>query len=353
MSKRLAAAVLVVVAGLAAAAGWWWLERDAAPQAQAERRAGPRAVSVELAEAVSATARERFRTVGEIRAEDSVRLTVEAPGVVAELPIEDGDRVARGDPVLRLEEEEERAAVAAAEAAVAETEAELARARELAGEEFAAERRVENALAAYESAQAELERARVRLRDRRVLAPFDGRVGVVEISPGSFVEPGTPIASLYSVDSLEVHFEVPQRVADRVAPGAAVRLDDQRLEVRTLTPAARAASRTFTAIAPLVDTAPAHLRPGTFVDVALTVAVREDAVFVPETAILRVGERAFVFRAVDGRAERIEVETGVRDDGRIEVRGDLRAGERVVTAGLEKLRDGARIRTADRQGATS
>jgi membrane fusion protein (multidrug efflux system) len=343
MTKRLAA--VVVVAAALAAGGWWWLGRDAASEAERPGGGPPRATVVELAPIAAGTARERFRTVGEIRARDSVRLTVEAPGIIAELPIEDGDRVDRGDLILRLEEEEERAALTAARAALAEAEAELERARELAGEEFAAEQRVETARAAYESAQADVERARVRLRDRRVLAPFAGRVGVVEVSPGSFIEPGATITSLYSVDSLEVHFDVPQRVADRVAPGAAVALGEQTLAIATLTPAARAATRTVTAIAPLADTEPERLRPGTFVDVALTVAVREDALFVPATAILRVGERAYVFRAADGTAERVEVTTGVRDDGRIEVRGALDAGERVVTAGLEKLRDGAPIRT--------
>jgi len=344
MTKRLVA--VVAVAATLAGAGWWWLERDAASEPERPGAGAPPATVVELAAIEADTARERFRTVGEIRARDSVRLTVEAPGIIAELPIEDGDRVDRDDLVLRLEEEEERAAVAAAEAALAEAEAELARARELAGEEFAAEQRVETARAAYQSARADLERARVRLGDRRVLAPFDGRVGVVEVSPGSFIEPGATITSLYSVDSLEVRFDVPQRVADRVEPGAEVTLGEQTLEVATLTPAAAAATRTFTAIAPLAHTEPERLRPGTFVDVALTVAVREDALFVPETAILRVGERAFVFRANDGEAERIEVTTGVRDAGRIEVQGPLAAGERVVTAGIEKLRDGAPIRTA-------
>ncbi len=351
MIKRLAA--VVIVAAALAAGGWWWLDRDAASEPERAGGGPPRSTIVELVEIAPGTARERFRTVGEIHARDSVRLTVEAAGIIAELPIEDGDRVDRDDLILRLEEEEERAALAAAEAALAEAEAELKRARELAGDEFAAEQRVETARAAYESAEADVERARVRLRDRRVLAPFAGRVGVVEVSPGSFVEPSATITSLYSVDSLEVHFDVPQRVAARVEPGATVTLGGQRLTVSTLTPAAQTATRTFTAIAPLEAHEPERLRPGTFVDVALTVAVREEALFVPETAILRVGERAFVFRANDGTAERIEVTTGVRDDGRIEVQGPLEAGERVVTAGLEKLRDGAPIRTGEARGATS
>ncbi|MFP4125544.1 MAG: efflux RND transporter periplasmic adaptor subunit [Alphaproteobacteria bacterium] len=345
MIKRLAAVGLVAAA--LAGAGWWWLDRDAASEPEDTDGERARATVVELAAIETGTARERFRTVGEIHARDSVRLTAEAAGIIADLPIEDGDRVARDDLILRLEEDEERAALAAAEAAVAEAEAELARARELAGEDFAAERRVESARATYESANAEIERARVQLSDRRVLAPFDGRVGVVEVSPGSFLEPGTTIASLYSVDSLEVRFDLPQRVADRAEPGAEVTLGERTLELRTLTPAAAAATRTFTAIAPLGDDASERLRPGAFVDVALTVAVREDALFVPETAIQRVGEQAFVFRAKDGEAERVEVTTGVRDGGQIEVRGPLEEGERVVTAGIEKLRDGAAIRPAE------
>lgn len=342
---RLRLVAVALVAAALAAAGWWWLQRDAASE-PSEAGGPPRAVTVELGTVARGVARERFRTVGEIVAEDSVVLTVEARGIIAELPVEDGDRVEAGDLILRLEEDEERANLAAAEAGLAEAEAELARARALAGQEFAAERRVETARAAYESAEAELERARVRLRDRRVRAPFAGRVGVVEVSPGSFVEPGAAITELYSVDALEVHFDVPQRVADRVEVGAAVDLAGRRLAVGSLTPAADAATRTFTAIAPLGDDPPPRLRPGTFVDVTLTVAVREDALFVPETALLRVGERAFVFAVEDGAAARVEVETGVRADGRLEVRGPLAAGDRIVTAGVQKLSDGTPIRTA-------
>jgi len=184
-----------------------------------------------------------------------------------------------------------------------------------------------------------------------VEAPFAGRVGVVDASVGSYLQPGDAIAALYSVDTLEVRFDVPQRIAERVESGAPVELDDRRLEVATITPAADQATRTFTAIAPVGEEPPPELRPGAFVDVALTVAERADALFVPETALLRVGERSYVFVADDGTARRVQVETGVVDGGRIEVRGDVAAGQQVVTAGLEKLRDGTAITPVE--GATS
>ena len=344
MGKRSIAALLVVLVAVGGGAWWWW-QRDAASQTQSER--GPRRVAVELGPVTRDRAVERFRTVGAVFARDSVALTVEVSGIVATVDIDDNAMIEAGEQVLELEREDEEAAVAAAEASLAEARAELDRARELLREDVVAEDRVETARAAFENAGANLEQARVRLRNRRVLAPFSGRVGVVEVSPGTYLTPGDPITSLYSVDALEVRFDVPQRIAARIEAGASARLPahDLDLEVASLTPAAASATRTFTAIAPLGDGPPPTIRPGEFVDVALTVDVRDDALFVAETAILRVGERSFVFRAGDGRAERVEVTTGVRREGRIEVRGPLDVNDEVVVAGIEKLEDGTPITT--------
>jgi membrane fusion protein (multidrug efflux system) len=90
-----------------------------------------------------------------------------------------------------------------------------------------------------------------------------------------------------------------------------------------------------------------RLRPGMFARVRLFTSEMRDTLVVPEESIIPVGDDKFVYRVVDGRAQRQKVEIGQRRDGRVEIVGGLAAGDRVVTAGVVKLRDGAAVRLAN------
>lgn len=306
-----------------------------------------RPVPVDIAPVERGTALSVFRTTGEIIADERVTLTSEIRGRISKIFIEDGMSVAEGDPIVRFDDDSEKAAVAAAEARLSEAVRARKRVEQLAEKDFATTASLDEAVAAVQSAEADLALAKTRLADRTVRTPFSGKVGLVMVSPGALLEPGSGIAELVSVDDLRAQFAIPERYASQLDTGTLVRVTGTGGEpiessIAVLSPIVRQATRSIEAEAPIQKSD--QLRPGSFVRIEVVLDRRDDALFVPQTAILRQGSSASLFRVSDGTAERLNVETGVRKDGLIEVRAEgLDAGDQVVAQGLQKIGDGAQV----------
>lgn len=306
-----------------------------------------RPTPVAIAETRTGVAVERFRTSGAVIADDSVMLATESPGRVGEIHVEAGDRLRRGDPVLRFEDGPERADVQAARARLSEAEADLARQRELKSEQVVAEAQVETARARARAARARVASAEAALDDMTVRAPFDGRIGFLRVSEGAYLAPGDPIAAFASVDRLRVRFTLPQEAADAARDAGTVRLEDApeacaEPEIAAISPLEEPETRARPFEAALPEAC--GLQPGAFVTVSVPIARREDAVFAPHAALVRQGFDAWLFRVEDGDsglvARRAPVETGVFAGPDIEIRDGVAAGARIVASGVQKIADG-------------
>src|SRR6185295_13412497 len=165
---------------------------------------------------------------------------------------------------------------------------------------------------------------------------------------------GKPLVELVALDPLEVVFSLTELDTERVREG-------QGIDVSVGAFPDRVFHGTVTFISPTVDPATRtlrikaeiendeeHLRPGLFARVSLGVAPRSGVVMVPEEALIQRSEGAMLFKiGDDDRVKRIAVTTGARDAGRVEVRGDVRPGERVVQRGHGGLADGAQVAVRD------
>ncbi len=313
---------------------------------------GARAVVVELAEATRGRAAESFRTVGEIEAEERVELGAEQPGRIREILVEGGARVAADEAILRFDDAAEQADLQSAEAALSEARRALQRARELSEGGFIAEARLDERSAAAEQARARLAAARQALEDTVVRAPLAGELGLLQVSPGDYVSAGQTLVELVTVERLRARFSLPVEVVADLDPGDTVKLyaaDGERpvlAAVDVIAPYAGSDSR-LVDVETVIAEAVSGMRPGAVVDVEVVTAVREDAVFVPETALQWEGPRAHLYRVDEERvARRVGVEVGVRRAGRVELRGSsVEPGTSVVVEGVQKLRDGARVTT--------
>jgi membrane fusion protein, multidrug efflux system len=293
-----------------------------------------------------------FRTVAEIRAQERVQIASEVAGKVETVPVEDGTRVDKGDILVRLDAETEKANVTSAEATLYERQQNLERANELARKGFATEARVETAKARLRAAEAQLERVQKELADRTIRAPFAGEVGLIDVSPGDFVDAGESLFELVMTESLRVRFSVPQALIAALRTGKSVLVSTEgraaesvSAVIRSVAPRAEEATRSFQAEAELPADAP--FKPGTFVTVRLPVETRENALFVPEAAIQRQAVAAYVFRVTgDDRVERVRVTTGILREGMVEVSGNLSASDEIVVSGLQKITGGEKIRRA-------
>jgi len=312
-------------------------------------RSGAGAAAVEVAEARTERAADDIRTIGSLQSDESVQIAPEISGRVAEIAFEEGTRVRKGDVLVRLDPSLARAEVQQARARLVLAQANNQRARTLSQSGNVTDRARDEAVAAFETARAELELAETRLEKHELLAPFDGIVGVRNVSVGAYLGPGTAIVNLENLATLKVDFRVPETQLAAIKVGQPIEVHVDALPDRTFT-------GKIYAINPLVDVngrslqvrgridnADGVLRPGLFARIVVRSLVQREVVSVPESAVVPRAGDTFVYVVDADRAVERRVRLGQRRAGAVEVVEGLQAGSRVVTAGQQRLRDGVRI----------
>lgn len=319
-----------------------------APQAR-----GQNAVPVEVETVASGAVRDEVEVVGNILADETVVLRPEISGLVKEIHFSEGETVEEGDLLFSLD-----AQILAAELAEAEAAHELAkrnyeRSKQLFSRKVGTERTRDEALAEMQSSEAKLALANARLNKTKIRAPFSGVVGFREISVGAYVSSGNDLVRLVKTDPVEVAFRVPERFLAvlRTGQDITVRVDafpDQSFsgKVFALDNVVDVNGRSVQVRA-RVPNPDLLLRPGLFARVKLVTELRQNAVIVSEGAIVPTVDGAFVYRVVDGNAKRTDVTIGRRMAGDVEIVGGLSAGDTVIVAGQQKVRDGAPVQPVD------
>lgn len=314
---------------------------------------------------------DRIEASGELRAKDRADVSAQVAGEITEVLVEDGDPVEAGAVVMEIDPERRhleldraRARVGEAEAAVAVQRREVARMRALAKKNVASATQLDQAETALQTAHSRLDAAKadlgvadLALRDATVTARFDGYVAERYVDRGEFVQVGQRLFDLVSLDPIEVEFHLPEADASRVAVGQPIEVtvapypeEVFDATVRIVSPTVDPRTRTLRVNA-VMPNERSLLRPGFFARVDLGVARREDALLVPEEAVVQRSDGAVVFALVDGnRVDRRIVEVGVVRDGFAEIRAGLAPTDSVVSRGHSDLIDGSVIEARNPDG---
>ncbi len=205
--------------------------------------------------------------------------------------------------------------------------------------------------------KAAVELARVQLEKMRIVAPFAGIVGLRHVSVGEYLTAGQALVNLEAIDPVKADFRVPEKFlpAIRTGQGISIRLDafpgeTFKGEVYAIDPRIDVSGRSLLVRAK-VPNPDRRLRPGLFARVTVLLQLKQDALTIPEQAIVPQGDSQFVFKIVDGKVTLTKVKIGMRRSGRVEILDGLSVDDEVVTAGQLKLRDGAAgIRRHGRRG---
>jgi membrane fusion protein, multidrug efflux system len=307
---------------------------------------------VETTTVVRQTMIESLLLVGSIAANESTAIRPEISGMVADIRFSEGDRVKQGQVLLSIDAREVRAELRDARARFELAEQELSRHESLFGNGFISAAELDRARAEHQRAGAEVERLQVRLDKAQVRAPFSGTVGMREISPGAYITPETIITRVDDLSSLKVDFFVPERHLARVRPGTPIRLPghgpdgkegNSRGEIYFASSSVDRATRAGQVRA-IVKNPPPALRPGMFANIELILAQIDDALVVPESAVLSRPDGDFLLMVVEQDGESIvvfrPVRLGLRSRGIVQVMdmdGELEAGQTIIAAGVGAL----------------
>jgi len=289
------------------------------------------------------------RAVGSLRADESVMIRPEIAGRVAKIAFAEGQRVQRGELLVALDDAEYRAMVASSTSQARLDAQRLARAEDLYKKKFISSQALDEQRSNYARSLAKQREDEAKLAKTLVTAPFSGVAGLRQVSEGAFVAAGTDIARLDKIDVIKLDFRVPEIYLPRLAGGQplGVAVDaypDVQFsgQIYAIEPAIDEQTRTVLVRA-RVGNPELRLRPGMFARVNLQLGVREQAVWIPEEAIVPRGRDSFVFRVVDGKAQEVRVRTGARKVGEVEVVEGISGGDLVVTEGNHRLRPGAAV----------
>jgi len=295
---------------------------------------------------------DRIEVLGVAKGRQSVTITSNTAELITAVHFSDGQAVSKGQVLVELKADQENAGIAEAQARFAQADREYARWKTLADKGIAPRASAEQYLAARDTARAALNSASAQKLDRVIRAPFAGRVGISDIAPGALISPGTPIVSLDDVSLIRVDFSVPDRYLPILREGLMITAAPDALpgqiftgRIAQIDTRIDPATRALKARAEFANT-DGRLKPGMLIKVGIDQGQRQ-AVAVPEAAIQFDGTQASVFRIEKGPkgqvARRATVQTGLSSGGFVEIVSGLKAGDRIVADGLNRVQDGAAI----------
>jgi membrane fusion protein (multidrug efflux system) len=345
--------VLCVVGGLAATKALQIQKLMAAAKSFAEP---PEAVSTAVASdekwQVSLTA------VGSVSAVQGVLVTSEIPGMVRDIAFESGATVAKGDLLIRLDTSSEEAQLRSVEAQVELARLNALRARTLRADKTVSEADLDTAEATLKQYQASADAIRATIEKKTIRAPFGGRLGIRLVNLGQYLDAGKPIVSLQALTPAFADFALPQQELARLKIGMRVRVSTDAYpdhvfegKLTAMNPDLDQSMRSVSLQATF-ENADQLLRPGMFVRTEVLFPEEQTVLVIPATAVLNApyGDSVFVVESKTGQAGKSAlivrqqfVRTGHARGDFVTVESGLKAGERVVTAGLFKLRNGMAI----------
>ncbi|WP_417615358.1 efflux RND transporter periplasmic adaptor subunit [Oceanisphaera sp.] len=297
--------------------------------------------------------------VGSVVAVQGALLRIEAEGIVKSIDFEAGARVAAGDVLLRLDAELEQAQLREAESAAALARLSFRRAQQLRKSGSIARSEFDQVAANLKQTDARVDFFRALINKKNLRAPFAGQLGIRQISLGQFLDKGSAVVSLQSLDPVYVDFSLPQQQLAELKQGLAVTVSSDSYpeqqftgKVTAFNPEIDAVTRSIRAQATLANP-DGRLRPGMFVAVDMQLARSESVLLIPQTAVVHgpYGDAVFVLeegeQGADGASSLVvqsrTVRLGARRGDFVAITEGLAVDERVVSTGVFKLRPGMAV----------
>lgn len=288
--------------------------------------------------------------IGQLNSSASVMIKPEISGVIESIEFDEGKPITKDAVLFRLRNQEQAAELREAEAQADLAATLYARTRKLTQRNISAKTELDRARAEYRVTQATVERKRVEVEKTVIRAPFDGVVGARLVSLGERVDDDTPLVRIDAIDTLQLVFTVPESSIRLAAIGGVLNLrvkpypeHEFRGEVFFVAPTVDTRTRRMLVKA-WVPNPEWILRPGLFADVTVEIDRREDALVVPESAIVFDQDGPYVWRLdQQNLAWRVSVELGLRQRGRVQIASGLEPEMRIVSAGTHKVSSGESV----------
>ncbi|WP_375754063.1 efflux RND transporter periplasmic adaptor subunit [Vibrio sp. HN007] len=298
-----------------------------------------------------------IQAIGFIEPNQGVTLTTESNGVIKKIQFESGETVSKGKKLVILDTEVERANLESAKARFPAAEAKYKRYKGLYKKGSVSKESYDSAEADYFSLRADIKALEAAIDRREISAPFDGVVGIRNVFLGQYLQPGTDIVRLEDTSVMRLRFTVPQTDISRIYIGQEVDISVESYPEDTF-------KGSISAIEPAVDNQTGlvqvqadipnnggKLRSGMFARAEVILPTIKDQIVLPQTAITYTlyGDNVYVASEVEGvlRVQQHVVKIGERKEDIAHILDGVKAGDKVVTSGQIRLRNGAKVKVVE------
>jgi len=333
---------VILLVGIVAGLSWSYFS----PRFQ---NPGPPAMPVEVSSVRSGTFVRTLKTVGTLKAYQSVTLQSEVAGKISHIFYTDGQSIEPNTPLITLDDAIQKAQLSEALAKLTLGQAEYKRSHTLLQKQAVSVNECDTAYAKLKVNEALVDHAKANLSKMTLSAPFKGVIGITKVNVGNFITPGQTIVDIVQLDPIFADFHIPEVYLKDIYINQPIHFYSQAFPKESI-------RGVITAINPNIDPI-SHsiyirsqipntqhlLRPGLFVTADIVLETRPNTLFVPEEALMPQSDKQYVYRVVDNKAVLTEVISGERQNHEIVIKNGLNPTDSVITAGQIKIQPGGAV----------
>lgn len=342
-SSRIITFLLVAITGFI---GYLWFGSAGEP---AMSRGGNGQTTVKTAVITTSPINRQINSLGTALANESAPIVSATSDYLTLLNINEGQPVKKGELLAQLNDLEEKARVNELKALLSEQKRQLARLNNLTRTQASAISLQDEQQAKVNATQAQLDAVQARLSEMQIRAPFDGLLGLRQVSSGAYISSGTVLTTLDDISTIRVEFNVSEKYLADIQLNMPLSIHNVAYRgtlfngtIKALDPRIDPVTRSIK-VHGLIDNNELKLRPGMLLNVTVELA-QSNVLQLAEKAIVPLQNRHYVFVVgKDNQVQQIEVQLGQRISGSVEVLSGVKAGDEVVIEGTQKLRNGTTI----------
>ncbi|WP_276499202.1 efflux RND transporter periplasmic adaptor subunit [Pontibacter litorisediminis] len=317
---------------------------------QAGPGGGPMAqkVTVDVYVVSPAAFQNKISTTGTVLPNEDVELRSEIAGRVTGINFKEGSKVSKGQLLMTVNDAELRAQLQKLESNQRLYRDMEERQRTLLEKEYISAQEYDQVSNQLATATADIQALKATLAKAYVRAPFDGVIGLRQVSEGSYVSATTPIARIVDISPVKIDFAIPGRYSQQVKAGDKIsftvegRPEVYQAAVYAVEPGIDPTTRTLQVRA-LFDNQNEEVKPGAFVSVSLALSNSDDAILIPTEAIIPEATGHKIFLAKNGKAVPQMVKIGQRSETMIQIMEGVAPGDTIIRSGILQVRDGSNL----------
>ncbi|GHU91101.1 MexH family multidrug efflux RND transporter periplasmic adaptor subunit [Bacteroidia bacterium] len=310
---------------------------------------GDRALNINAQVLKYKTLNDVFHTFGSLIPDEEVDLSFETSGKITNIYFKEGSLVKKGDLLAKVNDSPLQAELKKLQAQIPLTEDRVYRQKALLEKDAVSKETYEQVTTELEKLNADIELVKARINQTELRAPFDGEIGLRQVSEGTYASPSTIVVKLTKIVPLKIEFSINEKIASEIVPGtplsfkvendlnthhASVYAVESKVDMKTRTLKARA----------IYPNSNRRLQPGRSAMIEISLNEIKNALTVPSEAIIAEMGRDITYIYKNGKAQQVELKKGLRTANEVQILQGLSPGDTLIVTGVMQIRDGMPVK---------